>query len=89
MTFDDPTHGLVQYVDADTAFANKLAYVRDDGVAIMRVDNTTWLAPGQKRDSVRIHTRTKYGKGLFIADILQMPYGPSQWPAYWCVANPL
>lgn len=49
MTFDDPTHGLVQYVDRDTAFAKGLAYVRDDGVAVMRVDNTTWLADGQKK----------------------------------------
>ncbi|CAG7847908.1 SubName: Full=Related to endo-1,3(4)-beta-glucanase {ECO:0000313/EMBL:CCA72624.1} [Serendipita indica DSM 11827] len=83
MTFDDPTHGLVQYVDRDTAFAKGLAYVRDDGIAVMRVDNTTWLADGQKRNSVRIHTAKSYGQGLFIADILQMPYGCSVWPAFW------
>ncbi|KAG9058872.1 hypothetical protein FS842_000069 [Serendipita sp. 407] len=83
MTFDDPTHGLVQYVDRDTAFASGLAYVREDGIAVMRVDNTTWLPEGQKRNSVRVHTTKSYGQGLFIADIVQMPYGCSVWPAYW------
>jgi len=83
MTFADPTHGLVNYTDADTAFSQGLAYVREDGVAIMRVDNTSTLQSGQNRNSVRIHTKESYGKSLFIADILQMPYGPSVWPAYW------
>jgi len=83
MTFDDPTHGTVTYVDADTAFSQGLAYVRPDGVAVMKVDNTTQLQEGEKRNSVRIHTKNKYGHGLFIADILQMPYGCSVWPAYW------
>ncbi len=74
MTFDDPTHGLVNYVDRDTAFNLGLAYVREDGVAVMKVDNTTSLQSGEKRNSVRIHTAKGYGQGLFIADIAQMPY---------------
>jgi len=82
-TFPDPTHGLVTYVDRDTAFAEGLAYVRDDGVAIMKVDNNTFLAEGEHRKSVRIHTKKEWTEGLFIADILQMPYGCSVWPAYW------
>lgn len=73
MTFDDPTHGAVNYVDAGTAFSQGLAYVRPDGVAVMKVDNTTFLQEGEKRNSVRIHTKNKYGFGLFVADILQMP----------------
>jgi len=83
VTFDDPTHGLVNYVDHDTAFNTGLAYVRDDGVAVMRVDNTTTLQDGEKRNSVRIHSNAKYGQGLFIMDVLQMPYGCSVWPAFW------
>lgn len=82
-TFADPTHGLVTYVDSGTAFSQGLAYVRDDGVAVMRVDNTTQLQDGQNRNSVRISSKTAYGQGLFIADILQMPYGCSVWPAFW------
>lgn len=73
MTFADPTHGLVTYVDSDTAFSTGLAYVRDDGVAVMRVDNTTTLQEGQNRNSVRIHTKNSYGPGLFVMDVLQMP----------------
>lgn len=83
MTFDDPTHGLVNYVDRDTAFNLGLAYVREDGVAVMKVDNTTSLQSGEKRNSVRIHTSKGYGQGLFIVDIAQMPYGCSVWPAFW------
>jgi len=83
MTFDDPTHGLVTYVDKDTAFNTGLAYVREDGVAIMKVDNTTQLQSGEKRNAVRIHSAAKYGQGLFIMDVLQMPYGCSVWPAFW------
>jgi len=83
MTFDDPTHGLVKYVDRDTAFNLGLAYVREDGVAVMKVDNTTPLQSGEKRNSVRIHTARGYGQGLFIVDVAQMPYGCATWPAFW------
>ena len=47
----DPTHGAVQYVDAATAATEKLAYVGDDGVAVMTVDTTTQLSAGQNRKS--------------------------------------
>lgn len=80
---DDPTHGAVNYVNKDDAFSQGLAYVRDDGVAIMKVDDTTTLQPGEKRNSVRIQSAQKYGQGLFIMDVAQMPYGCSVWPAFW------
>jgi hypothetical protein len=73
VTIPDPTNGLVNYVDSNTAFSTGLAYVRDDGVAVMRVDNTTTLQEGQNRNSVRIETNASYGQGLFIMDVLQMP----------------
>lgn len=73
MTFSDPTHGLVDYVNADDAFGSKLAYVRDDGIAVMKVDDTTQLNPGDHRKSVRIHTKKSWTQGLFISDIVQMP----------------
>jgi len=82
-TFNDPTHGLVDYVSRDDAFGAGLAYVRDDGVAIMKVDDTTQLNPGDHRKSVRIHTKKSWTQGLFISDIVQMPYGCSVWPAFW------
>ena len=50
-TAGDPTHGAVQFVDAQTAASEKLAYVGDDGVAVMTVDTTTHLSAGQNRKS--------------------------------------
>ena len=41
---------MVQYVDAPTAFSEKLAYVQD-GVAVMTVDTKTNLTFAQNRKS--------------------------------------
>jgi len=67
-----------------------LAYVRDsDGVAVIKVDNTTTLQPGQHRASVRITTTATYTNGLMIFDVLAMPWGCSVRIAIlrivWCV----
>ncbi|KAF9073249.1 glycoside hydrolase family 16 protein [Rhodocollybia butyracea] len=81
----DPTDGLVNYLDSQDAQKNGLAYVQDDGTAVLAVDNYTTLTSGQNRNSVRIATTKSYNGGLFIADIWAMPYGCSLWPAYWSV----
>ncbi|KAG8791405.1 hypothetical protein FRC12_009284 [Ceratobasidium sp. 428] len=78
--YTDPTNGQVDYLSKEEATAAKLAYVQDDGVAVMRVDNTSNLASGEKRKSVRIHSYKQYNRGLIVADILQMPFGCSVWP---------
>ncbi|GLB41674.1 putative glycoside hydrolase family 16 protein [Lyophyllum shimeji] len=80
----DPTHGLVNYVDAETAQEKHLAKV-EDGQVILAADDTTVLRSGDKRDSVRISTKKTYNGGLFIADIAAMPVGCGIWPAYWSV----
>ncbi|KAF8329333.1 concanavalin A-like lectin/glucanase domain-containing protein [Cantharellus anzutake] len=84
----DPTHGLVNYLGRTDAMKKRLAYV-DNGVVVMKVDDTT---PGHKlrhgkRDSVRIATKKRYGGGLFVLDIGSMPYGDSVWPAFWTVGK--
>lgn len=61
--------------------ATGLAYVRDDGVVVMKVDDTTVLREGEHRKSVRIHTKKQYNGGLFIFDLIRMPMGCSFWPA--------
>ena len=33
--------------------------------------------------SVRIGSPNVYGGGLFILDLMRMPYGCGVWPAYW------
>lgn len=79
----DPTHGAVNFTDAQTAFANGLAYVTDDNVVIMKGDNTTWLPAGAVRESVRISSTTLYNTGLFILDLNRAPWGCGVWPAFW------
>ena len=44
----------------------------------MKVDNTTNLAFGQKRNTVRITTKDQFAVGsVWIADILHVPFGVS------------
>lgn len=85
--YADPTNGQVDYLKKEDATAAGLAYVQSDGVAVIKVDNTTKLEKGQPRKSVRIHSNKQYTTGLFVADILQMPYGCSVWPAFWTVGD--
>ncbi|KAJ6575141.1 glycoside hydrolase family 16 protein [Mycena capillaripes] len=83
----DPTHGTVTYVDQTYAFQNGLAYVEDDGIVVMKGDNTTWLPEGQNRSSVRISSNTEYNTGLFILDLNRAPWGCGIWPAFWTVGG--
>ncbi|CEL57827.1 putative glycosidase C21B10,07 OS=Schizosaccharomyces pombe (strain 972 / ATCC 24843) GN=SPBC21B10.07 PE=3 SV=1 [Rhizoctonia solani AG-1 IB] len=85
--FPDPTNGQVNYLNKADATAAGLAYVQPDGVAVMKVDNSTKLEKGQARKSVRIQSSKQYDGGLFVADFLHMPYGCSVWPAYWTVGD--
>ncbi|KIM85230.1 glycoside hydrolase family 16 protein [Piloderma croceum F 1598] len=79
----DPTHGQVSFVDQQTAFDTGLAYVTADNIVVMKGDNTTWLAAGQVRSSVRISSVTQYTTGLFILDLNRAPWGCGVWPAFW------
>jgi len=49
----------------------------------MKGDDTTWLAAGQLRPSVRITSTTQYNTGLFILDLNHAPWGCGVWPAFW------
>jgi len=81
----DPTHGNVQYESQDDA--KDLAYVQSDGVAVIKVDNQSVVAPGGNRRSVRITTKDTYNGGLFIADFEQFATGPTVWPAFWTTGS--
>ncbi|KAI3621797.1 glycoside hydrolase family 16 protein [Moniliophthora roreri] len=83
----DPTNGQVNYVNSSVAFGDKLAYVQDDGVVIMKGDDTTWLADGEYRKSVRISSYAQYNTGLFILDTNKIPWGCAIWPAFWTLGN--
>ncbi|KAK0198438.1 glycoside hydrolase family 16 protein [Armillaria mellea] len=84
---DDPTHGTVNYVNSSEAFSKGLAYVQDDGIVVMKGDNTTWLDDGVDRDSVRISSYAQYNTGLFILDLNQAPWGCGVWPAFWTLGS--
>ncbi|KAF8609286.1 WSC-domain-containing protein [Ceratobasidium sp. AG-I] len=83
--FTDPTNGQVDYLSQSDATDAGLAYVQSDGVAVMKVDNTSKLGSGEKRKSVRIHSNKQYNTGLFVVDILQMPFGCSV--TFWTVGD--
>lgn len=86
-TGPDPTHGNVQFLNANDAAAAGLAYVQADGTTVLAVDNKSQVPPGGQRKSVRIGTKDSYDNGLVIADFWAMPHGLSVWPAYWSVGN--
>lgn len=91
-TFDfftgpDPTNGMVTFVDQQTAMNDNLAYVTSDNKVVMRGDNTTQLAYGVYRNSVRIKSQAQYNMGLFILDLDMAPWGCGVWPAFWTVGN--
>ena len=48
-TQGDPTHGNVIYESRETS--KDLAYVQDDGTAVMKVDNSSSVPPGGNRRS--------------------------------------
>ncbi|KDQ63731.1 glycoside hydrolase family 16 protein [Jaapia argillacea MUCL 33604] len=85
--YSDPTHGTVTYVNRSDAFDLGLAYVTPQNQVIMKGDNTTWLASGQYRNSVRISSQKQYNTGLFILDADRAPWGCGVWPAFWTVGG--
>ncbi|KAK7398391.1 hypothetical protein QQX98_012234 [Neonectria punicea] len=79
---EDPTHGFVEYVDADTANGEGLAGYHGDAI-YMGVDSTT-ANPANGRKSVRVTSQKAFTHGLFIADIAHMPGSTcGVWPAMW------
>ncbi|EJD52769.1 hypothetical protein AURDEDRAFT_55815 [Auricularia subglabra TFB-10046 SS5] len=84
---DDPTHGRVNYVDMDTAFARNLSYFTQRKF-FMRADSTHVVPRGARgRDSVRIISRQAYRDSVLILDVAHMPEGCATWPAYWTLSK--
>ncbi|KAF5390261.1 hypothetical protein D9757_002919 [Collybiopsis confluens] len=75
--------GTVNFLNATQAFTEGLAYVQDNGIVIMKGDNSTTLSENVNRNSVRISSNKQYNTGLFILDINQAPWGCGVWPAFW------
>lgn len=81
-TDNDPTDGYVNYVDRPQATNQGLIQVNGYGQVKMKADSTS-IASGRGRNSVRIESKKIYNSGLFIADFEHIPTGCGQWPAYW------
>jgi hypothetical protein len=81
-TQSDPTHGVVKYVDKNTAHNMGLIKVENGKVKIS-ADSKNKYGGNDGRPSVRIHSNEKFNEGLFIYDLEHMPVGPGTWPAYW------
>jgi len=82
----DPTHGNVQFTSASQAASSNLTSINSSGNAIMRVD-TTPVASGGNRMSVRIQSNTAFNGGLWVLDAVHMPVGCGVWPAWWTVGD--
>ncbi|TFK22596.1 hypothetical protein FA15DRAFT_657432 [Coprinopsis marcescibilis] len=87
-TFQDPTHGRVNYVDQETAIKHGLSYVEDDRF-VMRANHwDTVIDPlSRGRDSVRIRSTAVYSESLLLLDLLHMPEGCGTWPAWWTLSK--
>ncbi|KAK5172231.1 uncharacterized protein LTR77_003869 [Saxophila tyrrhenica] len=80
----DPTNGHVQYVNQTVAERNGLASTSPEGRTIISVDTTNrYPNGGPGRPAVRLVSNNAYTHGLFILDLVHMPYGCGTWPAYW------
>lgn len=75
----DPSSGFVHYVDESVATSTQynLTYASSDS-AVLRVDTTDTDA-STGRYSVRITSKKQYNTGLFVFDVLNVPYGCSTW----------
>ncbi|KAK0906142.1 hypothetical protein LTR91_008630 [Friedmanniomyces endolithicus] len=79
----DPTYGHVQYVTAAVAEQNGFV-TTPNSTAVISVDTTNqWPNGGPGRPAVRLISDNTYTHGLFILDLVHMPWGCGTWPAYW------
>lgn len=80
-TEKDPSNGAVEYVSEGVAGA--LGMIRAvTGHVYVGVSREA-VSAGTGRKSVRLHSRSTYSRGLFVAMIDHMPEGCATWPALW------
>jgi hypothetical protein len=53
-SYDDPTHGTVDYLGASDAWNSGLISINNQGHAMMKVDTTQKIS-GRGRKSIRLH----------------------------------
>lgn len=65
------------YYDAATG----LWYLQTDAVSAVE-------AGARGRDSVRLHSRSTFDRGLFVMEVEHIPAGCGTWPAWWLTNDP-
>ncbi|KAL8997264.1 MAG: hypothetical protein Q9188_006369, partial [Gyalolechia gomerana] len=81
-TIDDPTHGYVNFVDQTTAQSSGLINT-NNGATTLRVDSTN-VASGRGRNSVRLTSKASYTHALMVLDLAHMPGNACGiWSAFW------
>jgi hypothetical protein len=91
VTYDDPTHGFVNYVDQDTAVKNGYFSVSPNPPHVLLKSDFANVVPtgSRGRDSIRVQSVQEFStKGtLMVFDIFHMPVGCGTWPALWFVGD--
>ncbi|KAH8600699.1 concanavalin A-like lectin/glucanase domain-containing protein [Bisporella sp. PMI_857] len=94
ITSNDPTGGFVDYLSQSVASSRSLiGYNAEKQRAFIGVDKTTVYSTTQTptnrgRASIRIESKKKYTKGLFVADLYHVPQQACGiWPAFWTVSH--
>ncbi|GAA5940449.1 hypothetical protein JCM3775_005094 [Rhodotorula graminis] len=79
---DNLTNGNTYYVPKSNSAS--VAFTNSAGNAVIRVDNSSAIAPNGLRNSVRITTERTFDLGrLIVMDALHLPYGCATWPVFW------
>ena len=67
---------LNSYAGFQLASQDKLAFVNAAGNAVMKVDNSTKINFGDKRNSIRVVSKQQFTVGsVWVSDIVHIPYG--------------
>ncbi|KMU90939.1 mixed-linked glucanase [Coccidioides immitis H538.4] len=82
----DPSNGYVAYQGKEAALSSNLAQKLENSIRIG--SDSTDIATGPGRRSVRLETKARYKHGLIVADIKHMPGSICGiWPAFWTVGS--
>ncbi|CAB57923.1 putative glycosidase C21B10.07 [Schizosaccharomyces pombe] len=84
MNITDPTHGFVQYLDRNSSAKLGLISANSSNV-IMAADSKHNYSSG--RPSIRLQSTQYFEHGLFILDLIHLPYGCGTWPAFWTLGD--
>jgi len=80
----------VSYVSRTAAAAENLTYYDPaSGAWHLKADSTGRVRDGERgRKSIRLESKERFRRGLFVIDAPHMPTGCGTWPAFWMYDSP-